>query len=379
MTNTEQRKTAYIIFRLLEYYLEEGIFPDAAYDEELRSDLFRFACRHGVVAVIADALQKGGVTDPRFRSAEAMAIRRSLLYHREFGKVSNGLEEAGVRYLPLKGIILKKLYPNPLLREMSDIDLLMDDASAERAKSVMQKLGYRVKSFRGSNHDVYSKEPMFCFEIHRSLVDRYLFPNIDKALEGIEDRLVPDNGGYRMRATVEDVYLMVILHAFKHYITGGMGMRVLVDIRLYLKKYTDSMDWNFITQKLRIAGAEEFEKKIRVLSHCFTAPDSLADEQRDFLDEFILYGLYGSKKLATHRRLTAEVGEGTKRSKMMYLRKRLTVPKARIERSRFFSKHRRLVPLLAVYRPIKSVFTRPKKLLQELKALRNYHADGNYK
>nr|WP_316624734.1 nucleotidyltransferase family protein [uncultured Ruminococcus sp.] len=370
----EERDTAYRILSLLRWSLCKNDFPNADYSEDYCDRLFTFAKAHGVVSLVAYALERNGVKSSVFHVESAKIMSYDVLYDHEYKNVTGYLDEAGICYLPLKGIELKHLYPLTYLREMSDIDLLLeDDASADAAKAVMNSAGYITKSFRKSNHDVYCKKPMFSFEIHRTLVDEHLFPDIGKAVEGLWTRLSKEDGcKCRMKASESDRYLLIILHAYKHYITGGMGLRVLLDVYLFTQAYGDKLDRDMINARLKTAGAAEYEQRLLDLSQRFLSPESLSEEQRGFLDEFIFYGLYGSRKRAQEMYFKKYVGEGTEKNKLLYIRQRLTVPEARIERSRFFSKHRRLAPILAVYRPVKSVVTRPRKLIKELKELKKY-------
>lgn len=46
------------------------------------------------------------------------------------------MEQRGIWYLPLKGIILKEFYPSVGMRQMSDNDILFDEAFAEQVRGV---------------------------------------------------------------------------------------------------------------------------------------------------------------------------------------------------------------------------------------------------
>ena len=117
------------------------------------------------------SLNKRGIRDNKFRTALAEAQRRALLLDAEYKKISSALEAQCICHLPLKGIVIKDLYPSVGLREMSDIDIWFDPSHAEDVKSIMSGLGYNAKYFGVSKHDVYLKPPMFCVEMHRIVID----------------------------------------------------------------------------------------------------------------------------------------------------------------------------------------------------------------
>lgn len=372
MTLEEYRETGYTVIRLFGYLMGENAFSAEAETMDVRR-LMQFAQRHGITAIVGEALHQHGVTDPALMEKTMMAVRKSVLYDQEFRRICARLDEEKVAYLPLKGMILKHLYPSPGLREMSDMDLLVDDATADGIKTMMRSLGYETESFRSSNHDVYQKKPLYVVEIHRTLFDPYLFSEMNETAERIRGRLKrSDDDSYRLEASHEDVYLMIILHAYKHYITGGTGLRILMDVHVYLKAFGDTIDFDAVTAEAGRCGVSAFEKQVRELSKTLFQPENLSPEHSALLDELMLSHLYGDKRRARQRIYAASLGEGDKRSKLHYLKQRASLPQARIDRSRFFSRHQRLAPLLAVYRPIKAIVTRPKKLLRELKEIIKY-------
>lgn len=91
------------------------------------------------------------------------------LYEIERKKILEELESRGIRYLPLKGITLGKLYPKSIMREMSDNDILCDSERMSDVREVMEQLGYECKSFARTHHDIYTKPPVLEFEMHREL------------------------------------------------------------------------------------------------------------------------------------------------------------------------------------------------------------------
>jgi hypothetical protein len=67
----------------------------------------------------------------------------------------DALEDAGVAALPFKGAALAPLYyPDPLLRPLGDVDVLVRRADVERGVAVLRDLGYRFYS-RSAEDEVY--------------------------------------------------------------------------------------------------------------------------------------------------------------------------------------------------------------------------------
>lgn len=59
-----------------------------------------------------------------FRREKSKIIRKLSLYDIERSKIFAALENKGIWYLPLKGIVVRNCYPKVSMREMSDNDTL---------------------------------------------------------------------------------------------------------------------------------------------------------------------------------------------------------------------------------------------------------------
>lgn len=73
-------------------------------------------------------------------------------------------------YMPLKGAILKDLYPRQEMRQMADNNILFDTSCEAAVKDYFVKEGYEVISYAKGNHDVYEKEPVYNFEMHMEIM-----------------------------------------------------------------------------------------------------------------------------------------------------------------------------------------------------------------
>ena len=122
--------------------------------------LFAAASGHMLAAAAAAALASAGVHDARFERAATSSLLRNAQMDAEMDTLFRRLEEAGIWYMPLKGVILQDLYPSYGMREMADRDILFDAGRAEDVRAVMEDLGFRTESFGETHHDCYIKEPV---------------------------------------------------------------------------------------------------------------------------------------------------------------------------------------------------------------------------
>ena len=75
------------------------------------------------------------------------ASARNLLVGRQIQSITTALEEADIPVILMKGHALARtVYPDPALRQSSDIDLLVARADMLRAEAVMNNLGYTCDS-----------------------------------------------------------------------------------------------------------------------------------------------------------------------------------------------------------------------------------------
>ena len=57
------------------------------------------------------------------------------------------MEKGQIWYMPLKGTVIKELYPSIGMRQMSDFDILFDKKYAENVREIMLDLGFTCEHF----------------------------------------------------------------------------------------------------------------------------------------------------------------------------------------------------------------------------------------
>lgn len=172
------------------------------------------------------------------------------------------LEDAGVKAVMLKGMALKALYPQPDLRTMSDLDLLVASAQLDAARARMAESGYAVIE-REPGVDVMRGPEGLRVELHERLFDR--------TETGFLSRLDADAVFAVQSAVRESVYCgeawvfppqthlaFLLLHMAKHLITTGFGLRQLADFALFLGKRGCEVDFAALRAQMRALELEGF-------------------------------------------------------------------------------------------------------------------------
>lgn len=367
MTVEEYRHTAGEMLWLIGCLLS-GENPEEKRASRINRDsLYETARRHMLTAAAAMALENAGVKDPRFTEEEAKAIRKAILLEADRKAICRRFEEAEIWYLPLKGSVIGHWYPRFGMRQMSDVDILINPDRAADAKDIMESLGFTVYDYGKTVHDIYHKPPVSNVELHRALFAQMHGMNLAGYYQGIRERLIRDEGsafGYHMRP--EDFYIYLLAHEYKHYSGSGTGLRSLLDLHIFLKRFGQELDWQYVkeeTEKLDIAA---FAAQSRSLAAHLFLPEKQTPADREMLEYVISSGVYGNTGNYVRNRI-AERGGGV-RGTLLYLKNRLFMPMDQVRVwYPFFYRHRILLPVLPFCRLIKNWHTG--RVRQEIRVL----------
>ncbi len=259
--------------------------------------LCALAKRHSVMNLLYAAV-KG---DDRFPAPLLAALERELfatahqqlLQEEAAAALFARLRAEGIPFLPMKGIVMRPLYPAPELRVSCDVDVLYDKRHRRRLDALMRELGY-VCEASDPNHDEYHKPPCIAIEMHRNLLTD--FKTVDRYYADIWTRLTPvGEGEYRM--SDEDFYIYQTVHTMKHFIGGGTGIRSVLDTFIYLQK-KPSLDRVYLERELEKLGLLSFHCQIERLARVWFGGEEMPDELLPISEYILGSGTYG---LATQK------------------------------------------------------------------------------
>ena len=361
--------------------------PDIEYLQKMNMEwLYKLCHAHQIDALAGMTIIQAGEEIPKeWNEQIGKAIRKNILFDAERAKILQFMEQNEIWYLPLKGIVMKELYPAVGMRQMSDNDILFDEVFADKLQAYMESLGYKSVAFGKGNHDVYKKAPVYNFEMHRTLYNSGSSKEVVTYYKRIKEKLLLNEGseyGYHFRD--EDFYIYMLFHMYKHYSGGGTGIRSLLDLYVFLKKKEAQMDFSYIEQECKLLKLEDFEKQNRELcKKVFTMSDVyeqtaleqlLVMEEKELLDYYLSSGVHGTQTHWVKNNMKNYAEKSGKNSKIDYLKNRL-FPDAEFFKSIFpwVYKHKWLLPVGWIYRIILLIFDpkRRKKIEKEVKIVRN--------
>ena len=306
------------IYKDLIYLLScavNGITPDTARVQDMDLEkLYRLAKFHSVRAAVRISLSRAGAQVKQFDQAYKKAVRKNIYLDMERNAIITDFEQQGIWYMPLKGSVLKDLYPENGMREMADNDVLFNADKQEQSKEIMLSHGYTAEYYGVSNHDVYHKPPVLNFELHTALFGSSHAEPLYQYYADTRRLLQKDEGNeYGYHFSDEDFYVYITAHEWKHYNGSGTGIRSLLDCYVYCKVKGDALDWEYITEQCKMLEIADFEQERRALAVKLFSSDTLpnlTESEQELLRFYLSAGTYGTFENGIKKKLKDQTKAG---------------------------------------------------------------------
>ena len=234
---TENNREARYLIHLLSCAINE---KQAEYWDGIDySRLLKLSFKHQVFSTIYSVLSEvDGVPSEHmqsFRNYYMNYVQQALMLSGERNAIFDELIENKIRYMPLKGSVLKLLYPKPEMRTMSDIDILIRTEQYAKIKKIMRALGYREGT--ESDHELHWSKLDVHIELHKCLIPSYNEDYYVYFGDGWQRARLCAAGSSRYQMTPEDEFIYLFCHFAKHYRDGGIGIKHLADLWVYRRHY----------------------------------------------------------------------------------------------------------------------------------------------
>ena len=350
--------------------------------------LYRYAKCHTLAAITYDALELLGNSTgdglralakddtvvsvlTKWKESRDKALRKNLMLDAARKKLFQYMDAQHIWHMPLKGAILKDLYPRQEMRQMADNDILFDAEYEAAVKDYFVREGYEVISYAKGNHDVYEKEPVYNFEMHTALFGAGHNEVWAKYYENVKEHLVKIETGAGYHFTDEDFYVYFVAHAFKHFDGCGTGIRSFVDCYVY--RSVKGLDDSYIEKELEKLGLSEFEKTFCSASEKVFGQglslEELTEEEYKMLSESMYSGTYGTTKAMVSKKLRKLQGDKAPiadKTKLLYYVRRL-FPDMEFYKSYYpvVYKVKILIPFFVIYRMLRGAVFSGKRLARE--------------
>ena len=331
---------------------------------------YNLCTSHSMSVIVFKALEK--VTDnllPQFLTALQRSVRRQVMLdvqsEYDIHTVLSAFENHGLKYMPLKGYHLKKLYPSTDMRYASDCDVLIDTAQLKEVRALIAELGLETKRYDEHHDIVYYPQTKTIFELHKTIFVGPLEKYFGVGNKGFEKAWVKEGYQYFYEMDPELFYISVLGHSAYHFAeSAGVGIRHLTDIYLYRKAYT--LNEEYLNAELEKCGLLQFKNELEKVAAYFFE-DAQADEFTVKLAKHILESsLFANIDKKSASDVAANVGEHSeKKAKRKTFWCKVFLPTEQMKFSYpVLKKAIWLLPVFHVVRWFQVLFTRPKAIKQ---------------
>lgn len=268
--------------------------PDESIDFE---KIYEIAGRHNVQMTAYYGIKKLKSSLPaeigaKWENMHLHGISRSIRQLAELKKICDVFTKEKIVHMPLKGSLIKHMYPSPDMRNMADMDILIKPEDADRVYDIMMEMDYTCEMKGKFHHDVYMKEPIYNIEIHVSLFDEG--DGVwDSYYKDILDRTSAGQNEYERVLSHEDFYVYNIAHFAKHFQEGGSGIRSVMDIYIMNNAMPD-MNMVYVNEQLEKLELSDFYKKVTALEKYWFEGGKLSGEIGETADYVLSSGTYGT-------------------------------------------------------------------------------------
>ena len=281
-------------------------------DAEQWQELLHVATVHNILPLFADALPRALPEryDRKMRQEILLQAERTA----ELCLLLEYLRGRGLHPLVIKGLVCRTLYPEPEHRPSTDEDLLVDSAEFPQIHHALLEYGLRLvhpeEDLRASFEVSYEDpERKLYVEVHKALFtqDMPYLNRMNGCFRGMHNRTVTEQiCGVPVRTLGENDHLLfLILHALKHFLYSGVGIRQICDVALYSERHREAIHWSRLKRNLTEVHALDFARAVYRIAGDYLLPENhMADDLSDWdlagidaeplLEDIMAGGLYGT-------------------------------------------------------------------------------------
>lgn len=222
----------------------------------------------------------------------------------EFADLYRKLRKAGLRPIVVKGQLCSRLYPLRDHRISADDDLYIPDAEFMACHEQLLANGLTTDTpadeLPTADEVSYTKNgsPLY-IELHRHLFDSS--EDAHDELNHFFTDINPVEMDGLLAMPPHEHLLYLILHAYKHFVRSGIGLRQFCDIGLWAREYHDEIDWQCLHDQCASVHAATFAAAAFCVARAYLgiefdlpAPWNASVDVEPLLHDTLCGGVYGS-------------------------------------------------------------------------------------
>lgn len=292
------------------------------------SEAIKTARKHNVTAMLYYGAVISGVKTSSDDLQKLFNITASGIYinenqNHELERIYAAFEKNGISYLPIKGAVMKKLYPKPEMRTMGDADILIKPEQYDAICNTMASLGFEKGT--ESDHEIKWHSKALYIELHNRLISpksrdyyQYWKNPWEKAI---------NVSGRRYKFSDEDNFIYILTHLAIHYRSGGIGIKHFTDIFVYMNS-KPNLDYRYIECELKKIGLLDFFNNVKKLTEAWfsgKSGDAVTEYMTDFIFSSGCFGTYERNALARAVKSKENCGS-TKKARLTEIKNVIFLP-----------------------------------------------------
>ena len=224
----------------------------------------------------------------------------------------------GIKPLVVKGLILRDCWPDGNMRISGDEDLLIQEEDYPKLRSFFLSRGFKQDKeeprpeedlpdemgFEKADEDIY-------YEVHRLLFseDSVYFSRFNELYkDAFLDAEKCERGQYQFYTLNPTRHLFFIVsHMLKHFVMGGVGIRQLIDIIMFIRTYDQKIDRVWFKSLLQDFGLEVYWINLLEISRVYLGFEaaeygmqffeSVEPDSADMLADMLDAGIFGGTSI----------------------------------------------------------------------------------
>ena len=275
--------------------------------------IFTLANQQKLLPIVFEAVRKmpaAGENAALFAVTKQQVIGQVLnqtVRSAEFADLYHKLRAAGLHPIVVKGQLCSRLYPLKDHRISADDDLLIPDGEFMACHEQLLTNGLTtdtpVDELSTADEVSYTKNgsPLY-IELHRHLFDSS--EDTHDELNHFFTDLKPIEVDGFLTMPPHEHLLYLVLHAYKHFVRSGIGLRQFCDIGLWAREYHDEIDWQRLHEQCEsvhaatcAAAAFRIARDYLGIDFDLPMPWDASIDVEPLLHDTLCGGVYGSNDL----------------------------------------------------------------------------------
>lgn len=237
--------------------------------------LFKESKAQAVAPMVFSCVSEKCKDQEIFRQWKAMtmgSLHNNMNVQLQHGALHKLLTEHNIPYCIIKGCVAAKDYPDVLLRAMGDVDFLIPEEYWEQTRQLLVSDGFSASGEEHAFHLTFSKKKVV-MEMHHEpfgFKEKTTQALLEIVPELIEKSTLVHCGAVTFRGP--DAFghgVVLLLHAYRHLIDTGVGVRHLCDWATFVSKFSNQEFTDIFRTRFEELGIWKLAQVFSVTSHLY--------------------------------------------------------------------------------------------------------------